>query len=158
MTLTDLALGVVIVVGLVGIVLPFLPGSLMVLAAILLWALETRTAAGWAVFAAAGVLLSVGVVVKYAVPGRRLQRSGVPSSTLLVGVALGVVGFFVVPVVGLLLGFVLGVYIAEQRRLGAARAWPSTKAALRAIGLGILIELCAGVLAALVWLVGVFVT
>ena len=39
---------------------------------------------------------------------------------------LGVVGFFVVPVVGLFLGFVLGVYLAELRRVGAAAAWPST--------------------------------
>ena len=31
---------------------------------------------------------------------------------------LGIVGFFVVPVVGLLLGFVLGVYLAELARLG----------------------------------------
>ena len=72
--------------------------------------------------------------------------------------ALGVVGFFVVPVVGLFLGFVLGVYLAERRRLGAAGAWPSTKASLRAVGLSILIELVAGVLAAGTWVVGVTVT
>ena len=62
--------------------------------------------------------------------------------------ALGVVGFFVVPVVGLFVGFVLGVYLAERRRVGGAAAWPSTKEALRAVGLSILIELAAGVLAA----------
>ena len=36
----------------------------------------------------------------------------------MIGGACGVVGFFVVPVVGLFLGFVLGVYVAERRRLG----------------------------------------
>jgi NADH-quinone oxidoreductase subunit E len=35
---------------------------------------------------------------------------------------LGIVGFFVVPVVGLLLGFVLGVYLAELARLGRNRS------------------------------------
>ena len=55
--------------------------------------------------------------------------------------ALGVVGFFVIPVVGLFVGFVLGIYLAERRRVGQADAWPSTKAALRAVGLSILIEL-----------------
>ena len=84
--------------------------------------------------------------------------TGIPSTTQWTGVAFGVVGFFVVPVIGLFLGFVLGVYVAERRRLGAEQAWPSTKAALRAVGLSILIELAAGVLAAGCWAVGVVLT
>ena len=63
-----------------------------------------------------------------------------------------------VPVVGLLLGFVAGVYAAERRRVGHDAAWPSTLAALRAAGLSILIELAAAVLAAATWVVGVVVT
>ncbi len=62
------------------------------------------------------------------------------------------------PVVGLFVGFVLGVYLAERTRLGSASAWPSTKASLRAVGLSILIELLFGVLAATAWGVGVAVT
>jgi len=96
-------------------------------------------------------------VAKYAVPGRRLKEIGIPSSTQWTGVALGLVGFFVVPVIGLFLGFVLGVYLAERRRLGAA-AGASTKAALRAVGLSIVIELVAGTLAAGCWVVGVVLT
>jgi hypothetical protein len=95
-----------------------------------------------------------GAAVKYLVPGRRLQRAGVPGSTLLAGGVLGVVGFFVVPVVGLFVGFVLGVYLAELQRVGLDAAWPSTRAALRAAGLSLLIELAAGLLAAAAWLVG----
>jgi uncharacterized protein len=71
---------------------------------------------------------------------------------------LGVVGFFVVPVIGLFIGFVVGVFAAEWRRLGHARAWPSTKHALKAAGLSILIELCFGVLAAWAWVAGVVAT
>ena len=90
--------------------------------------------------------------MKYAVPGRGLRTAGVPSRTLVAGGLLGVVGFFVVPVVGLFLGFVLGVYLSELQRVGAERAWPSTRAALRAVGLSMLIELAAGMLAAVTWL------
>ena len=81
----------------------------------------------------------------------RLREAGVPVRTLLLGGVLGIVGFFVVPVVGLLLGFVLGVYLAELGRLGRARAWPSARHALTAVGWSILIELAAGLLAAAVW-------
>jgi hypothetical protein len=110
------------------------------------------------VFGLATAVLVVGTVVKYAVPGRRLKSSGIPASTTWFGIALGVVGFFVIPVVGLVIGFVLGVYLAEHRRVGSAAAWPSTQQALRAVGVSILIELAAGILAALVWVVGVVVT
>ena len=96
--------------------------------------------------------------MKYAVPGRNLQRQGVPNRTLVAGAVLGVVGFFVVPVIGLPLGFVTGIYLVELQRLGRERAWPATKAALRAVGLAILIELTAAVLAAAVFVAGASAT
>jgi hypothetical protein len=68
------------------------------------------------------------------------------------------VGFFVIPVIGLLVGFPVGVYLAERRRVGADAAWPSTRAALRAMGASILIELLAGLLATATWVTGVVLT
>ncbi len=118
MSVTEVLVALAILVGLVGILVPILPGSILILAALLVWALDIGTTTGWAVFAVATVMLVVGNVVKYTVPGRRLKSSGVPSSTTWAGVALGVVGFFVVPVVGLFIGFVLGVYLAERVRVG----------------------------------------
>lgn len=158
MSPTELLVAVVIAVGLVGIVVPILPGSILVWAAILVWAWSVGTAPAWTALGVATALLAAGVVVKYVVPGRRLQLAGVPSSTQWVGVVLGVVGFFVVPVLGLFLGFVLGVYLAELRRIGRARAWPSTVHSLKAVGLSILIELTAAVLATVVWITGVAAT
>ena len=104
------------------------------------------------------MILVAGAVVKYLVPNRRLKEVGVPASTQWVGAAVGIVGFFVVPVVGLFIGFVLGVYLAEYRRLGAKAAWPSTRHALKAVGLSIIIELIAGVIATFIWIAGVVLT
>ena len=122
------------------------------------WAADRGGATAWLVCFAALGLLASGAVVKYLVPGRRLQRAGIPTRTLAAGAAVAVVGFFVVPVVGLPVGFVLGVYLAEWRRLGHGRAWPATRQAVGAVGLGILVELAFGTLAAAAWLVGVVVT
>ncbi|WP_309649172.1 DUF456 domain-containing protein [Nocardioides sp.] len=158
MSLTEVLVAVALAVGLAGILVPLLPGSALIFAAILGWALSVDVASGWAVLAVATVLLLGGTVVKYAVPGKRLKDAGIPASTQWIGAAVAVVGFFVVPVVGIVLGFVLGVYVAEHRRVGAAEAWPSTKHALRAVGLSILIELTAGLLATLTWVVGVVAT
>lgn len=158
MTLTEVAVGLVILVGLVGIVVPVLPGSVLVAVAVVVWATEVGTGTGWAVAAAAVTLVAVGAIVKYAVPGRRLKASGIPTSTLVLGGVGGVVGFFLLPVVGLPVGFVAGLYLAERRRVGAGLARPATRNALKAIGLGILIELVAATLAAATWLIAVVLT
>ena len=158
MSLTEVLVALAIAVGVLGVLVPVLPGSLLILGAVLVWALEVGTPAAWIVLAVVTTLLALGTVVKYAVPGRRLKDAGIPASTQWLGVVLGVVGFFVVPVIGLFLGFVLGVYLAEHRRLGRRAAWPSTVHALKAAGLSVLIELAAALLAALTWVVGVVVT
>jgi uncharacterized protein YqgC (DUF456 family) len=154
----DALTGLVIALGLVGIVVMVLPGSVLILGALLVWAVLVGETAGWAVFAVAATFLVVGQIVKYAVPGRRMKDVGVPGSTLLVGGALGVVGFFVIPVVGLPLGFVAGVYVAEHLRVGATAARGTTGHALRAVGLSLVIELAFGMLAALTWAAGLVVT
>jgi hypothetical protein len=154
---TVLVCGLLVVVGLFGIVVPVLPGTVLVALGIAIWATEERSAGGWVTLALALLCLVVGAVVKYAVPGRRLKAT-VPTRTLLVAGAFAVAGFFVIPVVGALVGFPLGVYVAERVRIGADGAWPSTKAALRAVGASILIELAAAVAASAVWVAGVAVT
>jgi len=148
---------VIILLGLVGIVLPVLPGgALLVGAAVLLWAWAgPGTATAWTVFGVAAAILLVGLVVKYVVPGRSLKSAGIPLSTQIAGAVLGIVGFFVVPVIGLLLGFLLGVYLAELRRVGASAAPRSTKLAVKAAATSILIDLAAALLATGVWTVGV---
>jgi uncharacterized protein YqgC (DUF456 family) len=156
--LLEFAVAVAIAIGLLGIIVPILPGALLILGAIVVWATELGERTGWIVLAVAVLLTLIGAIAKYAVPGRHLKELGIPSSTQWTGVALGLVGFFVIPVIGLFIGFVLGVYLAEHRRLGARAAWPSTVAALRAAGLSILIELVAGMLTAAVWVAGVVAT
>jgi uncharacterized protein YqgC (DUF456 family) len=153
----ELIIGLAILAGLIGIVVPVLPGALLVLGAILVWAFQLNSRAGWATLAVATVAIGLSQVVKYLVPGRRLKAAGIPNRTLLLATCLGIVGFFVVPVVGLFLGFVLGVYLAERQRLGGDEAWPATQVALRAVGLSILIELAGSLIAAGAWLSTVLV-
>jgi uncharacterized protein len=151
-TVATVIAAVLVAVGIVGIVLPVLPGLVLVLAGIAVWAVPRGDAVAWTVLGVAVAIVVVGSVVKYLVPGKRLRESGVPTTTIAAGAVLGVVGFFVIPVVGLFLGFVLGVYLVELSRLGGhERAWPSTRQALAAVGWSIVIELATGLLAAAVW-------
>ncbi|WP_445151341.1 DUF456 domain-containing protein [Baekduia sp. Peel2402] len=148
--------GLAIAVGIVGVVLPVLPGALLAWAAIVVWALAVGSATAWVVLAVATVSIGVAQVVKVLVPGRRLRAAGVPRASMLAGVVLAVVGFFLIPLVGLFIGFPLGVYLQERRRLGQHEtAWRSTQQALRAMGLSIAIELAATLVATVAWLVAV---
>jgi uncharacterized protein YqgC (DUF456 family) len=150
--------GLAIAIGIVGIVVPVLPGALLAWAAIAAWAVAVGSATAWAVLAVATLLIGGAQVVKLLVPGRRLRDAGVPRRSIVAGVVLAVAGFFLIPVVGLFVGFPLGIYLEERRRLGAhVSAWRSTNAALRAMGLSIVIELSATAIAAGVWLAAVLI-
>jgi uncharacterized protein YqgC (DUF456 family) len=156
MSTATLLAAVLIALGLAGVLIPILPGLVLVWAGIAIWAYAQGTGGGWGVLAGASVVIVLGLVLKYAVPGRRLRDAGVPWITLVIGVTLGIAGFFVIPVLGLPIGFVLGVYLAEMARLGsAAAAWPSTREAVTALGFSLLIELGTGLIATAIWLAGV---
>ncbi|MEW2380795.1 DUF456 domain-containing protein [Micromonospora sp. NPDC047707] len=151
-----LVAGLAILAGLAGVVVPGLPALPLCWGGVLVWAVFGGAGPGrWVVLALASVVTAGGAVVKYAWPGRNLKQSGVPTSSLLAGGLLGVVGFFVIPVVGLLLGFVAGVWGAERLRLGSnALAWPATVQALKAAGLSMLVEFLAGLTVAGLWVAG----
>jgi uncharacterized protein YqgC (DUF456 family) len=139
-------------VGIVGTVVPVLPGALLVGGAIVVWAVVEGGAVAWVTALLTCAVLVVGHVLTILIPGRRMSAAGIPTRTLVAGGVLGIVGFFVVPIVGLPLGFVLGVYLAERVRLpDHAAAWPSTVAAMKGTGLSVLLGLASTVLATAIW-------
>lgn len=155
-TLGVVLVAVAIAVGLVGILLPLLPGTLLVYAAMLTWALFERTTVAWVTLGVVTVILGASLLIKYLWPTRRMRTAGVSTWTLFAGAALGIVGFFVVPVVGLVLGFVLGVFLAElAARHDGRRAWASTVHAIKGVLLSVGVELAGALLATVVWGVAV---
>ncbi|AQT78118.1 hypothetical protein B1R94_01000 [Mycolicibacterium litorale] len=148
-----------VAIGLVGIIVPLLPGTLLIYAAIAVWAVVERTAVSWSVLGVVTAVLGASLLVKYLWPVRRMRAAEVGSATLAAGAVLGLIGFFVVPVVGLVLGFVLGVYLAELVvRRNQRRAWAATVHAVKAAALSIGVELAGGLIATGVWVVGLLLT
>jgi uncharacterized protein YqgC (DUF456 family) len=154
--IVQLLVGLAILIGLVGIVIPVLPGSILIGLAVLVWAVLTGTQAAWLVFAICAVLLAAGATITWILTARHTRAAGVPQRSLVIAGLAGIIGFFVVPVIGLLLFFPAGLFLAEYLRLqDRALAWRSTLVALKATGLGILSELGLALVAAAVWLVAV---
>jgi uncharacterized protein YqgC (DUF456 family) len=146
-----------IAVGLVGILVPLLPGTVLVFGAIAVWAFVERTTVAWVTLGIVAALLGAALLVKYLWPMRRMRSADVGTMSLFAGAVLGIIGFFVVPVVGLVIGFVLGVYLAElAKRRDQRLAWTSTVHAIKGVALSVGVELVGALLAAVVWAVAVF--
>ncbi len=148
-----------IAVGIVGIVVPLLPGTLLVFGAIAVWALIENNVAGWVTLGVVVVLLGASTLIKYLWPMRRMRAADVRTLSLVAGAVLGIIGFFVIPVLGLVIGFVLGVYLTElANRHDQRLAWTSTKHAVKGVALSMGVELAGALLATVAWVAGVYVT
>lgn len=145
-----------IAIGLAGILVPLLPGTLLVWSAIAVWAFVEHTAAGWIVLGVVTAVLGAAWATKYLWPVKRMKAADVSGGTLAAGAVAGIIGFFVIPLAGLPIGFVLGVFLTElARRHDRRRAWVSTVHAVKGVALSVGIELAAGLLAATVWVAAV---
>ena len=157
MSSLEIVLAAAMLVGLVGIVIPVIPGLGVIMGAGLVWALVGgQGALGWAVAVVMVVVGVAGMVIASALPARRTAAAGAPWWILAVGAVGVVVGFFVVPIVGALLGGPVAVFLAELvrlRRLGPA--WRSTAEALKGHAVGIGVQLVAGVVMISLWAVAV---
>lgn len=149
--------GLAIAVGVAGVVIPILPGSILIIVALLGWALTVTSGPGWAALAVGGVLALAGLLAGTILTGRKLRQRRIPGRSVTIGLVLGVVGMFVIPVVGLIVGFVVGLLLSEAARLrdfGAALS--SSGAALKALGVGILVELLLACAAGSAWVLAVW--
>lgn len=142
------------VAGILGTIIPLLPGLPIVWAAALVYGIAAGFGVvGWVSFAMITAVGIGGMAAGFLVPQRKVQGGGAPFSTTVVGAIGGIIGFFVIPVVGIVIGAVLGILVAERARTrdwGAA--WASTKRALVGFGIGALVQMGAGVVMMLIWI------
>lgn len=103
--------------GLVGTVVPQLPGLPLIWIAVLVWAAVENTAPAWAVLGGATVLAVAHHVLQNLLGGVRPADLVAPWRSLLVAVTTGLVGLLLARTLGLVAGFVGGLYLAERRRL-----------------------------------------
>ncbi|WNI21649.1 DUF456 domain-containing protein [Streptomyces sp. ITFR-16] len=147
------AVGLVMLLGLLGVLVPGVPGQAIVWAAVLWWALTDMTPAAWGVLIGATALLLLNQALKPLLPPRRPRESGAPRRTLMLGGVGAIAGFFVVPVLGAVLGYLGVIFGAERLRLGSrGAAWTSVRSVMRATGYSVLVELFACLLVTGAWL------
>jgi uncharacterized protein YqgC (DUF456 family) len=144
---------VAMAVGIVGTVVPLLPGLLLVWAAGLAYGLgEGFGTVGAVAFGLITLLAVAGALAGWVVPQRAAGKAGAARLSMAVAAVAAIVGFFVIPIVGLPVGGLAGLYAAElQRTEDASTAWRTTRATLVGFGLATLVQFLAGVAMAIVW-------
>ncbi|MFI7345966.1 DUF456 domain-containing protein [Streptomyces sp. NPDC049936] len=144
--------GLVILLGLCGVLFPGVPGSWLVWAGVLWWALKDPQPLAWAVLVGATVALLLAQAVRWALPTRRRRRDEAMRRLTAYGGVGAVIGFVLVPVLGAIPGFMGGIYLAERLRLGRhGEAKAALRTAMRSGGADVLAELFACLLITGAW-------
>ncbi|MEU1305892.1 DUF456 domain-containing protein [Streptomyces shenzhenensis] len=148
-----LLVGLVMALGLCGVLVPGVPGSWLVWAAVLWWALQDPQPVAWGVLVGATVVLFLSQVVRWALPPRRLRARGATPQTEAYAGMGAFLGFFLLPVVGAIPGFLAGIYLHERLRLGRhGEAVAALRTAMRSGGSSVLTELFTCLLIMGAWL------
>jgi uncharacterized protein YqgC (DUF456 family) len=149
----ETAVVVAMVVGLVGTIVPVIPGLLLIAGAALGYGIVEGFGTTGTIAMAVVVALGIaGTVAGFVVPQRTAGTAGATRTSMLLGVVGAIVGFIVLPVVGTPIGGALGIYLGERIRTGAhEQAWRATVATLKGFGVGALVQLAAGLGMVLAW-------
>jgi uncharacterized protein YqgC (DUF456 family) len=149
-------LAIAMLIGLVGILVPVLPGLILIASAGIVWAIAEPRPAHWAVVGVMAAIAIAGVAASTVLPARRASSAGASRGAMAAGAIGMVVGFFAVPVVGALVGFPAGVFLGEiAKTRDADTAWARTVATIKGVGLGILLQLAGGVAMIAIWVAAV---
>lgn len=152
-TVFTVLIGLAIAVGVVGTLIPVLPGPLLVWGAALVYGVVAGFGVtGWIMMTLITIGLVTALYLGVRIPQKSAAGSGLGAGTQFFALALAVVGFFVVPVLGAALGFALGIWLATYRREGdLTRANQSTMITLRAFGKATLLQFACAVAMAGAW-------
>jgi len=151
-----LLVGVVILLGLSGVLVPGVPGSWLVWAPVLWWALEDLRALSWAVLVGATAILLLSRAIRWMLPPRHLRAGGATTRMAVYAGVGALLGFFLVPVIGAIPGFLGGIYLCERPRLGGhGQATTAVRTVMRSGGWSVLTELFACLLIMGAWLAAV---
>lgn len=156
--ITTVIAGLLLAVAALGTIIPVLPGSLLTLGTLLAWGWILGSGASWWSAGIGTAIALAGWSASTVLTGRNLKKQMIPRGSVFLAVALGIVGMFVVPVLGLFLGFGVGLLVGEySRRRNLTEALRASGSALKAMGTGMVVEFGCAALASSVWMIGVIV-
>ncbi len=153
--LTILFVAIAMAVSLAGTVLPVFPGIILAWGAALVFGLVTGfDAVGIAIMLVITAITAVTYVYMVKLPKNETEARGASKSAVRWGALGALIGFFVIPVIGFIVGGVVGVFGAEYARTGDTEpAWQSTKGVLIGVGKSSLLQMAAVLVIVVLWVI-----
>jgi uncharacterized protein YqgC (DUF456 family) len=149
---------VVMLIGLFGLIIPILPGLVIIWVAALGYGLfagfETH---GWIIFAIISVLLIVGELAEHVLMGTMVHKEGAPWWVVLIVLVVAIAGNLIFPVLGGILAGLLALFGIEWLRLKEAeKALASSKGLLVGFAWGFVVRFATGLAMIGSWCIGTF--
>lgn len=142
-------------VGLVGVAVPVVPGILILWVAALVYGLAVGFGPlGWLVMLVMTLGVAASFIAGVILPKQAADKAGAAGYSQLAGLVGAVIGFFVIPIVGLLVGAMIGVLVSEY--LWARdfdKAWNATKGVALGFGKSALVDMALGLIMVAFWAV-----
>ena len=152
-TVATLIVGVVLLIGLVGTIVPVLPGVLLMWAGVVAYGfLVGFDTIGIIIVIVATALSVAAFALGLIVPKRAADESGAAKSSQWAAAIGAVIGFFVIPFVGVVVGALAGIALSEIRNKGSWElARGSTIAVAKGFGVSAIVQFGCGVLILFAW-------
>jgi hypothetical protein len=118
MLLEALSFGVAVVfilIGIVGIIVPILPGMFLVWLTVLgyAWVTEFQIITPWMLVVLTGIALATGSASIW-LPYLGAKKMGAAKRSVVLGFIGGIIGTFIMPLIGTIIGYALGIIIGEM--------------------------------------------
>ncbi len=143
------------VVGLLVLLVPILPGLVIIWAAALGYGIFMGfSTLGWVMFALMTILMIVGSVIDNLLMGTSAHKEGAPWWVVLLALLFAILGNFLMPIIGGVLAAMLVLFLLQWARLKDTRkALASMKGLLVGLGWSVAIRFIMGMVMIGLWLI-----
>lgn len=153
--LTDTVVLATMILGLLSLLIPIIPGLVIIWIAALGYGIITGfTTLGWVMFAIMSVLMVGGSFVDNVLMGTQAHKQGASWLSVLVALVAAVLGNFVIPIIGGVLAALGALLLAEYlRRKNWDEALTATKGMAMGCGWAVAIRFIIGMLMIGLWMI-----
>lgn len=154
-TLATVIILFVLLIGLVGTIVPILPGILLMWAGVVVYGfLVGFDTLGIVITIAVTLISALAFALGLIVPKRAADEAGAARSSQWAAAIGAVIGFFVIPIVGVVVGALVGIALSEYNSKGSWElARGSTIAVAKGFGLSAILQFGCGVAILFVWMI-----
>ena len=157
MNLSESILNIVILltmlVGLLGLLIPIFPGLVIIWIGALAYGLITGFEfPAWLLFSILTVIMIAGSLLDNFVMGKQAHKQGASWLSIVLAILFGIIGTFIIPIIGGFLGAILAMFIAEWiRRKNWRDAINATTGLAVGCGWAVVLRFGLGVVMIVLW-------